>query len=475
MMIGRCVLAGAVLMLGIGASAAQNASPAAGAKKDEPAKVKTIAIDASGNVKPNAVTAAAPQPPAKANPTQTKAANVTAKPSPPDAATSERMALQSDLVWAGTYNGLVDGAASDRLVTAIKDYQKTQNGEPTGTLTPQQRADLVTQAKSLQVQLGWKVVADIASGARLGLPQKLLTNLRIDNQGARWSSPQGNVSVTVVKLSEKGLTLAAMAEREKTNPFGRSVTYSVVRPDFYVVSGQQGSSRFYVRGVMKNGEIRAMTVLYDQASEKAMASVIVAMSNAFNPFPDPNDVMPLPKAVEYATGLFVSSDGAIVADRASVDGCNSIVAQGHGYAARISDDGVRDLALLRVYGQQTDPLSIAPDTLPVMKVTLTGIADPHDQNGGAAVTQLQLQAAPLNGETTLTPAAAAGFAGAPAFDERGRFAGLVVAKSASLSRLVPAEGVAAFLKTNNIALANSSADARADNGKSSVVRLICVR
>ena len=34
-----------------------------------------------------------------------------------------REAIQSDLAWVGKYNGLINGEASERLVTAIKAFQ----------------------------------------------------------------------------------------------------------------------------------------------------------------------------------------------------------------------------------------------------------------------------------------------------------------------------------------------------------------
>ncbi len=473
-MIVRGVLSGAILIMGVSLAMAQNAPQGAGgsAKKDEPVKVKTVAVDASGEIKsakPSVRVAAAQPSAAKVDP------KATGKQDAPDPAAAERMALQSDLAWIGAYNGLIDGQASDRLVAATKDYQKNHGGEPTGTLTPEQRTALAAQAKTIQVQLGWKIVTDMGSGARLGLPQKLLTNTRVDTQSSRWSNPQDTISVTLTRRREPGLTLAAMADREKKDPVGRKVDYATVRPDFYVVSGSQGSTHFYARGQLKSGEMRTMTVQYDQSNEAAMAPVIVAMSSAFNPFPNPADVPPSPKPVEYATGTFVSADGAILADRSSVDGCATISVQGHGNAARVADDAVRDLALVRLYGVQTIPVAVADGAMPATNVTITGIVDPQNQNGAAAITRVRVQTSATNGEIALTPVAASGFAGAPAFDDQGHFAGVVVSKANALSKLAPADSVRAFLNANGLAPSGDPTDAKASDANASVVRLICVR
>src|SRR6516165_4140702 len=47
-------------------------------------------------------------------------------------AQAERLALQSDLAWVGEYNGAITGDVSDRMVNAIKEYQKAKGGKPTG-------------------------------------------------------------------------------------------------------------------------------------------------------------------------------------------------------------------------------------------------------------------------------------------------------------------------------------------------------
>ncbi len=39
-------------------------------------------------------------------------------------AQAERLALQSDLAWVGEYNGAITGEVSERMVNAIKEYQK---------------------------------------------------------------------------------------------------------------------------------------------------------------------------------------------------------------------------------------------------------------------------------------------------------------------------------------------------------------
>ena len=52
-------------------------------------------------------------------------------------AQAERLALQSDLAWVGQYNGAITGDVSERMVNAIKEFQKARGGKQTGVLNPQ--------------------------------------------------------------------------------------------------------------------------------------------------------------------------------------------------------------------------------------------------------------------------------------------------------------------------------------------------
>jgi peptidoglycan hydrolase-like protein with peptidoglycan-binding domain len=396
-------------------------------------------------------------------------------------AQSERTALQSDLAWVGVYNGVINGEISERTINAIKAYQKDIGGKQTGVLNPQEREKLAAAAKKLQNDVGWKVAADPINGVRLGIPTRLVPQMSstAGHSGSKWSSAQGQIQIETWR--SKALNIAAVAEREKNEPAGRKVDYSLVRPECFVLSGLQGLKKFYVRGQISGDEVRGMTILYDQATEGTMAPVVIVMSSAFTPFPatPAQAAAPPPRRkVEYATGIVVSADGAIITDRQAVDGCQFIVVPGHGNAERIAEDKARDLALLRVYGaRELKPIAIA-SAAPKPNVVLTGIADPQNQGGGAAVTTTN---ATLSA-SALSPAPAIGFAGAAAVDSEGTFAGMTLLKptvvagatpatSGNDAALVPADQVLEFLKANNVAATNG----QKANAKASVLRVVCVR
>jgi Putative peptidoglycan binding domain len=400
-------------------------------------------------------------------------------------AQAERLAIQSDLAWVGQYNGAISGEVSERMVESIKEFQKGRGGKQTGVLNPQERSVLAETARRRQDTAGWKIVTDAGSGVRLGIPTKLVPQQTSDANGAKWSSPTGTIQVQLSRRKEANPTTAKLAEREKKEPAGRAIDYTVVKPEFFVLSGLQGLKKFYVRGTFRGDEVRILTILYDQATENTVEPVVIAMSSAFNPFPSGAQIAgPAPrKTVEYGTGVVVSDDGAVLADREITDGCLAITVAGFGNADRVAEDKDRGLALLRLYGARgLKPLSLSNGAAK-SSVDLTGVSDPQNQGGGTAASSVKASVTSIGsaGDLALSPPPAVGFSGAAALDSDGKFAGVALLKPtivagpptatpAAQAVLVPADSVREFLKANGVEAAGGSADAKA-----SVVRVICVR
>ena len=401
-------------------------------------------------------------------------------------AQAERLALQSDLAWVGEYNGAITGEVSERMVAAIKEYQKSKGSRQSGVLNPQERAVLAETARRRQDNVGWKIVTDPSTGVRLGIPAKLVPQMTADANGTKWTSPTGTVQVVLTRRKEANPSTSKLADREKKEPAGRQVDYTVVKPDFFVLSGLQGLKKFYLRGTFKGDEVRILTILYDQAVENSVEPAVIAMSSAFTPFPTGAQAGPPPKkTVDYGTGLVVSEDGTILADREITDGCLALTIGGFGPADLVDDDEDSGLSLLHIFGARgLKPLNLEGHTAKAT-VELFGIADPQNQGGGASATSTKASATPVgsDGNLALSPSPTVGFSGAAAIDENGKFAGIVLLKPAVVATvgpttappatqavLVQADTVRAFLRENEVMANGASTDAKA-----AVVRVICVR
>jgi len=321
---------------------------------------------------------------------------------------------------------------------------------------------------------GWRIIDDLVTGARLGLPSALVPKTAPARMGSRWTSRQGQIDIETFRLHEGAL--AALFDTEKKMR-RRIVEHSTLSPDSFVMSGMQGLKRFIVRVQANGSELRGVTILFDQAIEGVMAPIAAVMANTYQGFPDPNAAPPpgLRRSVEYGTAIVVSGQGHLITSAQIADGCQVIAIPGFGHAERIAVDKADDIALLRVYGaQDLLPVALAGDSGAGDDLTLVGIADPLAQAGGSAVTR-----APAHRNAQgLNPAPKLGFSGAAAVDAQGRFAGMVDLQSTAVAgagavnqaALIPPETLRAFLQAQNIAPASGRTSI-----DQSVVRVICVR
>jgi hypothetical protein len=340
---------------------------------------------------------------------------------------------------------------------------------------------LLAAAQLHEDEFGWTVVVDPATGVRIGLPMKLVPQARDTPRGTRWSAKHGEVQVETFRIKSAEIKLAALFEQQKKEPSTRKIEQSALRDDSFVITGMQGLKKFSVRAYARDGEIRGVTVLFDQMMETIVAPVTAAMVSAFSPFPERALPFAAPtKSVEYGTGLVVSARGHIVTDRKLAAGCQVIVADGLGDADRVAEDRDHGLALLRVYGpRKLFPLALAADTARKGDLTLVGIPDPKEQNGAKRLTEIKARLAENNAIELRQPVPMAGFSGAAALDAQGQVLGMMEMRNFVLAstepaappvRLITAETIRTFLSGHNVPPVSTGGDA-----KSAIVRIICVR
>ncbi|HMK70330.1 MAG TPA: peptidoglycan-binding protein [Xanthobacteraceae bacterium] len=391
---------------------------------------------------------------------------------------AERLAIQADLAFIGDYEGAAGGDFDETTIAAIKAFQTRNHGRATGILDPSERDALAAAAKAPEDAVGWRLTEDPTTGARLGLPEKLVPRVGSSRTGGRWTSAQGQIQIETFRYSEAALP-ALFEEEKKTAK--RRVAASVLKPDSFVISGVQGLKNFVVRAQASGSELRGITILYDQATEGIMAPVAVATANGFEGFPNADAGPPrgLRRSVEYGTAIVVGARGDLIASAQATDGCQSITVPGFGHAERVAADKINDLALIRLYGARNlVSAALAGETSTSDELALVGIADPLTQAGDAAVTR----AAGRLTAQGIRPAPRPGFSGAAALDAQGRFAGMVDLQSpvvagagaaALRAALIPADAVRAFLQAQGITPAASAGDPAAID--QSVLRVICVR
>lgn len=395
----------------------------------------------------------------------------------------ERIAIETDLIWTGDYNGVADGDFGERAISAVKAFQQRNGGKPTGVLNPQERGQLSASARARQEAVGWRMIEDPVTGARLGIPAKLVRQSTQILGGTRFTSGHGEIQIETFRVKQGDTSLQGVFDQQRKDPV-RQTDYSVLKPDFFVLSGVQGGvKKFYVRAAFKSGEVRGVTILYDLATEGTMERVVVAMSSSFTAFPSGSVAGPsAEKLVEYSTGIIIDDAGHILASRQATSRCFAIVIAGLGGADLAAQDETTELALLRLYGARNlSPIPLAGGASAATEVTVAGIADPQVQQGGGAISTAKGRlGATAGSKRTLDPAPAEGFSGGAALDDDGKLVGIVelaspaVAGAGPPALVVPSDAIRGFLHREHVVVPQSGRRPSADF-IAGIVRVICTR
>src|SRR5580658_138765 len=88
---------------------------------------------------------------------------------------STRKAAQDALVWLGFYNGVVDGDFGRRTRDAILAFQASAKAPADGALSALELQALLAGAQKARDAIGFRIVSDAKSGARIGAPAILLS------------------------------------------------------------------------------------------------------------------------------------------------------------------------------------------------------------------------------------------------------------------------------------------------------------
>ncbi|WP_420847330.1 serine protease [Methylobacterium organophilum] len=389
---------------------------------------------------------------------------------------SERRAIQDALVWTGDYNGVTTGAFGRRSFDGLLTYQKRIGANPTGQLSGTETAALLAAGEAARKAARFSVRTDAASGIALGVPERLLPKRSAIPGGSRWQSADGRVTLDAKSAPAEG-GLDPLFERLSTATPERKVTYKLKKPDFFVVTGETATGKFYLRYALGEAGIRGFSFAYDKALAADVDRLVIAVANSFTPFPDtapapagpaamatpkptPLPAVPSLRARATATGLAVTPS-LVLTSAMALEGC-AAPRIGSSAATIGPRDAVNGLVLLKLEGRGA-PASKAPalraDALAASEALIVLSAEPAGTPSAAPA-----EPAGDGVSAPLQP----GSGGAPAFDRSGRLAGLVAVYPSAPRlvagvvpptryRLVPAAAIGGFLTANGVTPATTAA------------------
>lgn len=380
--------------------------------------------------------------------------------------------IQQDLIWTGDLNSLPSGEMGKRSYDAIRAFQKRIKARDTGILLPQERIVLTQHAAKFTARYGFDTITE--RGITVGYPAKVTTVRTDGKNGPHFASPKGDVTLDILNLPADKETFDALFVRLKTERPGRKVTYSLLRPDFLVVSGVNDGKTFYLRFIKTDKDSRGFALGWDPALSPAFDRVSIAMASSLKladggiaatlesvpqaeskstskstPPPEPpkpvGPPVPLaagtPTTAKTGVGTFVSDTGTILTYANLIAGCESVTLQGGAKAKVLGGDLNNDVAVV----QSILPPGVKPLA---WRVTALTQGEPVSLLSGSSPVATSVSALTgANGDSRRVTLASGG-AGA-LIDKDGALAGLAAADGspAALKGLF----VTAFLRANSAA------------------------
>lgn len=168
----------------------------------------------------------------------------------------QRADLQGNLVLLAHYGGMVDGEFGAGTYNALTSWQQSTGYTPTGVLDVPQLEVLEQMASEVMSGIGMSLIDDFGGHLSIMLPTGLLTVQKTRQNGTRYEDASGEiVAETFWRTSYSG-SLAQLYAEASTPTVGKTISYSTLRDDLYVVTGLL-DGRYYYELVHADGKATA--------------------------------------------------------------------------------------------------------------------------------------------------------------------------------------------------------------------------
>lgn len=197
---------------------------------------------------------------------------------------SFRRGLQIRLAWTGDYAGPFSGMIEARTLRAIRDFQARLGMNADGVISEAMLQTLVELSDKAQGDLGVAMVDDAATGGRLPVPLKLVSDRGPTEVGHLWRSGDQSVELETVRIADTGQTLAGLYATLSEPTAQRSVGDAEKAEDWFTVSGTEQGRRYFMRFAASGSDLRGFSMSYTPAREAEVAPFVAVASQLFEPF-----------------------------------------------------------------------------------------------------------------------------------------------------------------------------------------------
>lgn len=250
-----------------------------------------------------------------------------------------RRQIQRDLIWLAKFPGTATGDFGPLTFAALKRYEEAEKLKPGEALSEVARKRMGEAGNRARAALGFAVQTDRSSGMQVGIPLKLLSKFSTNASGGpRWQDAGEKITVDIAVLKPDDTLQVLFDKGIDPKVQGRKITYKLLRPDFFVISGETEKGKFFRRVATDGkGPLRSLSIGYDKSVAATFDPLLVAIAASFDPWPsvkppvsapDPGK-LPLVAAApaqRKATGIVLGPD-LVVTGEAALANCTDLQAR----------------------------------------------------------------------------------------------------------------------------------------------------
>jgi peptidoglycan hydrolase-like protein with peptidoglycan-binding domain len=364
---------------------------------------------------------------------------------------ADRRAIQDALIWSGQYVGVVDGVFGKRTRDSILAYQASVKAPADGVINAAQLAAMTGAAQKARAAVRFQLLTDEKTGVKIGAPLKILEKRTAnDAGGSRLMKADGSIVLDLSSVAGGDAKLAMLFAALTAEAPGRKITLKINRPDFFVVSGEEGGRKIYERMAKAPANssdpnlLRGFRFAYPVGQAGDLDRIGVAIADSFEPFPAPGSAPAAgPAATAGATPVavptppsapgrpFLAATGFLVGpgqvlSAIGADDCSNPTIEGKP-AKFLRED--RQLGLSLLQGELGAGATAAAPSFGALGPDLVALSYGADEPGGrvvlnvAAASPLALN--PSETHPSLLAPLAKSAGGSPVFDRNGGLVAII--------------------------------------------------
>lgn len=295
----------------------------------------------------------------------------------------ERLDLQRQakiilgLISTGDFEGLGIFGYTKRMYNGVLSFQKREGLKADGKLSENEIDLLVKRYQSFANEYGIATVRNPVSGAEALVPRALFDAEQPTATGLDLDRNDKKLAISFITYAESDRSFQALFDRFTRVTSDRFVEYKTIRPEYFVVSGNEDGRQFYVYMASTPSSSTGFVVTWQKNSLVIGRRISVLMANSFTngtgnvgapddqppqtaevapptetpPAPPPEQPPPAAAGNSTGTGFRITQAGHVMTNFHVAGRCRRIRLHRLGEipvdAAFVAGDEVNDLAIVK--------------------------------------------------------------------------------------------------------------------------------